>query len=45
MRVDPAHAARAKPSLHVDIRTSSVQVASYFNVLFKLHLLLLEHLQ
>ena len=42
MRADPA---RAKPSLHVDIRPSFVQVASYFSVLLKLHLLSLEHLQ
>ena len=45
MRADPVHATRVKPSLHVDIRPSSVKVASYFNVLLKLHLLSLEHLQ
>ena len=45
MRADPARATCTKPSLHVDIRPSSVKVASYFNVLLKLPLLLLEHLQ
>ena len=35
MTADPVRAMRAKPSLHVDIRPSSVQVASYFNVLLK----------
>jgi len=45
VRADSMHAMHAKPSLHVHIRPSSVQVASYFNVLLKLHLLSLEHLQ
>ena len=35
MRADPVRATRAKPTLHVDIRPSSVQVASYFECTIK----------
>ena len=47
MRADPACAARAREAkpIPLDIRPSSVQVASHFTVLLKLYLLSLEHLK